>query len=225
MHQSRLILFLALLGGSGVVTYLASSRDSPEENEAAQTPPSSPERPILRPSKRSEISEPLPLDKRKIEQMDPTNYEITVSDIRLEEVGLRIERESRERLRKLTNRYQLTANQRREAFPLLVSYHADYTDGLIVNGFEARPPRADHLSSELYLILDLTQQETYQEDVLADNEWWGEILGQLRADLDRSLYSTETEGFPKRTGADSSATGDGDTVEPRKIDLDKLFGD
>jgi hypothetical protein len=156
--------------------------------------------------------------------MDPTNYEVTVSDLELEEVGLRIERESRERLRKLTDRYQLTANQRREAFPLLVSYHADYTDGLIVNGFEARPPRAEHLSSELYLILDLTQQETYQEDVLADNEWWGEILGQLRSDLDRSLYSADPGNSKKRSDSNSPASGDGGAIERRKIDLDKIFG-
>lgn len=223
MNKSRLIFFLALLGGSGLVAYLAASRNSAKQIEVVKAPPASSKRPEQRPSKRSYISEPLPLDKRKIEQMDPTNYEVTVSDIDLEAVGLRIERESRERLRKLTDRYQLTANQRREAFPLLVSYHADYTDGLIVNGFQARPPRAENLSSELYLILDLTQQETYQEDVLADNEWWGEILGQLRADLDRSLYSTGQPANSKKSANESPGTGDGGNIEERKIDLDDLF--
>lgn len=224
MIKFRLILFLAILGGSGLVAYLAASRDTSDGNETVMTPPSPSKRPGQRPSKRSEISAPLPLDKRKIEQMDPTNYEVTVSDIELEEIGLRIERESRERLRRLTDRYQLTANQRREAFPLLVSYHADYTDGLIVNGFEARPPRAENLSSELYLILDLTQQETYQEDVLADNEWWGEILSQLRSDLDRSLYSTDLENPAGRGGSNSPGAVDGTRIEPRKIDLDNLYG-
>ena len=149
MNKSRLIFFLALLGGSGMVAYLAASGNSAKQNEAVKSPPANSQLPQQSPPKRSNISEPLPLDKRKIEQMDPTNYEVTVSDIDLEEVGLRIERESLQRLRKLTDRYQLTANQRREAFPLLVSYHADYTDGLIVNGFQARPPRAENLSSEL----------------------------------------------------------------------------
>ncbi len=224
MHKSRLLLFLVLLGGSGLIAFLTASRDEPTGKELSKTSPVPSKQPEPRPSKRSEISSPLPLDERKIEQMDPTNYEVTVSDLELEEVGLRIERESRERLRKLTDRYQLTANQRREAFPLLVSYHADYTDGLIVNGFEARPPRAEHLSSELYLILDLTQQETYQEDVLADNEWWGEILGQLRADLDRSLYSGDPGNNKKRSDSNPPASGDGGAIERRKIDPDKIFG-
>ena len=224
MNTSLLIFFLALLGGSGMVAYLAASGISAKQNEAVKSPPANSQLPQQSPPKRSDISEPLPLDKRKIEQMDPTNYEVTVSDIDLEEVGLRIERESLQRLRKLTDRYQLTANQRREAFPLLVSYHADYTDGLIVNGFQARPPRAENLSSELYLILDLTQQETYQEDVLADNEWWGEILGQLRADLDRSLYSTGQPATNRKSANESPGTGDGESIKERKIDLDELFG-
>jgi hypothetical protein len=199
MNKPRFILFIALLGGSGLAAYLAASHDPAKKNEVAQTPPAPSTFQEQQSSKRSEISAPLPLDKRRVEQMDPTNYEVTVSNIELEEIGLRIERESQEQLRKLTDRYQLTANQRREAFPLLVSYHADYTDGLIVNGFEAQPPRTNSLSSELYLIFDLTQQEIYQEDVEADNKWWGEILGQLRSDLDRSLYSTDLEDTTKRS--------------------------
>ncbi|MGB0644883.1 MAG: hypothetical protein ACPGQF_09080, partial [Akkermansiaceae bacterium] len=54
-------------------------------------------------AKRSEIAAPLPLDNRKVEKMDSTNYEVTVSNLKLEEVGRRIERESQEQLRKLTD--------------------------------------------------------------------------------------------------------------------------
>jgi hypothetical protein len=150
--------------------------------------------------------------------MDSTNYEVTVSNIELEEVGRRIERESQEQLRKLTDRYQLTANQRREAFPLLVSYHADYTDGLIVNGFKAQPPRTNNLSSELYLIFDLTQQEIYQEDVEADNKW------QLRSDLDRSLYSTREKNILKKSDKKTEEESLNEGGELRTIPLDDLFG-
>ncbi|MFT6864019.1 MAG: hypothetical protein ACJAVK_002581 [Akkermansiaceae bacterium] len=214
MNHSKSLLFLALLGGSGIVTYLATSRKAPE-HDPKQLKVTDSVRPLIRPSRRSESTAPLPLDKRKIERMDATNYEVTVSDIAINDVGRKIERESRERLRQLTNRYQLTANQRREAFPLLVSYHADYTEGLIVNGFTALPPRANQLTSELYLIMDLFQQETYQEDVLADNEWWGEIIDQLRSDLDHSLYTIDPV---------SPAEGDGSSVNRPDLDLDGLFG-
>lgn len=219
INPTKLLLFLTLVGGSGVVTFMvashkASQRQANEEVEVHST------RPLTKPSRRSESTSPLPLDKRRIERMDPTNYEVTVSDIKLEEIGRRIERESRERLRQLTDRYQLTANQRREAFPLLVSYHADYTEGLIVNGFAALPPRENQLNSELYLIMDLFQQESFQEDVLADNEWWGDILDQLRSDLDDSLYSNDDSTSP----AKRPATGDEAATERRTLTIEGLFG-
>ena len=222
MNKPRFILFIALLGGSGLAAYLASSREPAKQNGALQNPSAVKTSQEQKSSKRSEISAPLPLDNRKVEEMDSTNYEVTVSNINLEEVGRRIERESQEQLRKLTDRYQLTANQRREAFPLLVSYHADYTDGLIVNGFKAQPPRSNSLSSELYLIFDLTQQEIYQEDVEADNKWWGEILGQLRSDLDRSLYSTNPEDTSRKSG-EKTEKQSRERVQPRTIPLDDLF--
>jgi hypothetical protein len=222
MNKPRFILFIALLGGSGLAAYLASSREPAKQNGALQNPSAVKTSQEQKSSKRSEISAPLPLDNRKVEEMDSTNYEVTVSNINLEEVGRRIERESQEQLRKLTDRYQLTANQRREAFPLLVSYHADYTDGLIVNGFKAQPPRTNNLSSELYLIFDLTQQEIYQEDVEADNKWWGEILGQLRSDLDRSLYSSNPKDTSRKSG-EKTEKQSRERVQPRTIPLDDLF--
>ena len=222
MNKPRFILFIALLGGSGLAAYLTSSREPAKQNGALQNPSAVKTSQEQKSSKRSEISAPLPLDNRKVEEMDSTNYEVTVSNINLEEVGRRIERESQEQLRKLTDRYQLTANQRREAFPLLVSYHADYTDGLIVNGFKAQPPRTNNLSSELYLIFDLTQQEIYQEDVEADNKWWGEILGQLRSDLDRSLYSSNPEDTSRKSG-EKTEKQSRERVQPRTIPLDDLF--
>lgn len=223
MNKLQFILFIALLGGSGLVAYFAASHDPSKKITVAQTTLTPVATQEQKPSKRSEISAPLPLDEKRIEQMDPTNYGVTVSNIELEEVGQRIERESQEQLRKLTDRYQLTANQRREAFPLLVSYHADYTDGLIVNGFKSQPPRTNNLSSELYLIFDLTQQEIYQEDVEADNKWWGEILGQLRSDLDRSLYSTDSDDIPKESKEKTGRKGPNGLTEPQKIPLDDLF--
>lgn len=224
MNKHRFILFIALLGGSGLAAYFAASHNPVKKDEVPQATPSLTVLQKQKPSKRSELSAPLPLDKRKVEKMDSTNYEVTVSNIELEEVGRRIERESQEQLRKLTDRYQLTANQRREAFPLLVSYHADYTDGLIVNGFKAQPPRTNNLSSELYLIFDLTQQEIYQEDVEADNKWWGEIIGQLRSDLDRSLYSTREKKILKKSDKKTEEESLNEGGEPRTIPLDDLFG-
>jgi hypothetical protein len=91
-----------------------------------------------------------------------------------------------------------------------------------VNGFEAQPPRTNNLSSELYLIFDLTQQEIYQEDVEADNKWWGEILGQLRSDLDRSLYSADPEDRSRKNGEQTEKPSQ-ERAKPQTIPLDDLF--
>ncbi len=86
MNHSKSLLFLALLGGSGIVTYLATSRKAPE-HDPKQLKVTDSVRPFIRPSRRSESTAPLPLDKRKIERMDATNYEVTVSDIAIDDIG------------------------------------------------------------------------------------------------------------------------------------------
>jgi len=227
MTRSQFILGIALLCVSGTLAFFISFRE--HDNKRAEsnsvestTDPSS----TATSSRRIDRSTPLPLSSRNVEKMDPTIYEVTVSDISLHEVGQQIERETRERLQQMTERYQLTPNQRREVFPLLVSHHPDFQEGIIVNGFVAGNPDESNLASDLYPLLDLTQQEAYQEDLLADNEWWGEIIGQLRADLDGALESGEVEVVtePIDTLPESTGRDDGDAVENEGVDLDNFFG-
>ncbi len=190
MTRSQFILGAALLCVSGTLAFFISFRDQEKKQiiAPAASPTQSPQ-----PSVRSQRSSPLLLSDRKIEKVDPTIYEVSVSDLSLRELGQRIEIDSRERLKKMTARYQLSPNQRREIFPLLVRHHAEYQEGLIVNGSTTSGPGDKKLASEIYPILDPSQQEDYQETLLADNEWWGEIIGQLREDLDQALDAGEVE--------------------------------
>ena len=64
MNKPRFILFIALLGGSGLAAYLTSSREPAKQNGALQNPSAVKTSQEQKSSKRSEITAPLPLDNR-----------------------------------------------------------------------------------------------------------------------------------------------------------------
>lgn len=193
MTRSQLLLSLALLCVSGTLAFIVSFRlreDAAHKTPARTSPPSQNSQRI------PDQSEPrrLLLSSRDLDPVDPTHYEITVNDIALLQLGSRIERESLQRLEAMTDKYRLTPNQRRQIFPLLVSHHADFTPGLIVNGLPALDSPGDEpLSEKIYPLLDLIQQEDYQQDLLANADWWGDVLGQLRDDLDQAYQNGEVD--------------------------------
>lgn len=185
MGTPRSLLLLILFGGSGLVSYLVFSSKNPETGQTRTTTSrSSPRSDSSRPA--SDPARPLPLENPRLQEVDPTNHDVMVSDLALAPVGERVEKDSRARLQELTERYQLTANQRREAFPLLVRYHPEYRDGLIVNGTLTRAPADQDFSSQFANILDLSQRELFQEDLGADRAWWYEVLNQIRDNLERT---------------------------------------
>lgn len=185
MSYFRPAFFLLVLGGSGLVAFQLASRPDPKSSFSAEPPSAPSNRPAAKNGPTLPANHrPLLLDEPPLQQADPTNYEVTVSDIALREIGARIERESRTRLQELTDRYQLTANQRRETFPLLVSHHPDYRGGLIVNGFTPKDPGPSDFASEFSAVLTLNQQELFQEDLGADRAWWRDVLAQIREDID-----------------------------------------
>ncbi|MDB4265305.1 hypothetical protein N9891_01000 [bacterium] len=191
MTRSQFILGAALLCVSGTLAFYISFRDQ-EHKPLRVTHPTPSEQTVVR-SQRYDRGAPLPLSVREIERIDPTHHEVTVSDPDLQEIGEKIQKEARKRLRDLTLRYQLSANQRREIFPLLVSHHPNFQDGLLANGSTALSPGETSLASQIYPFLDLAQQEAYQVAVLADNDWWSDIIGQLREDLDGALDAGEVD--------------------------------
>lgn len=203
MTRSQFFLSMTLLCVSGTLAFMVSFR----ARETANGRPSllteeTPERLSSRVRPREIEPRALLLSPRRVETVDPTHYEVTVDDLALQDTGSKIERESLERLRSMTDQYQFTPNQRRQIFPLLVAHHADFSEGLIVNGFPAPSPEESTLAEQIYPLLDLTQQENYQKNLLADVDWWSDVIGQLRDDLDRAYENGEvdliTESDPVR---------------------------
>lgn len=183
MNAIRPLLFLGLLGLSGVTAYLYVSSRAPKTKSLTQGPEPS-KRADAPPSGSRRVLKPLLLDEPQIPRIDPTHYEVTVSDLSLQTVGKKIENEARTRLQEFTARYRLSANQRREAFPLIVSHHPDFTPGLVVNGSSAGTPGASDFATNFSEILNLSQRELFQEDLGADHAWWREVLLQIRDDLE-----------------------------------------
>ncbi len=181
MSWTRALFYLCLLGGSGWASYAVFSRPA-----VVPSSPSDWQSPTLSSSQNTQPDKlrPLLLDPLPHELVDPTNHDVMVWDLALMDRGEKIERDSLARLQELTNRYQLTANQRREAFPLLVRHHPDYLVGLIVNGVPTEAPDGRDFASEFAEILNLAQRELYQEELVADRAWWKDVLGQIRDDLD-----------------------------------------
>ncbi len=227
MTRSQFFLGLALLCVSGTLAFFISFRQQearPSDHLTPTSKTSANERSAY--AQRSHRSSPLPLSDRMIEDLDPTNYEVSVTDQGLSELGQRIESDARERLQTMTERYQLSVNQRREIFPLLVSYHAEYQEGLIVNGSSSSPPPSGNLASAIYPVLDPNQQENFQEALLADNEWWGDVIGQLREDLDGALsageidlISEQIENLPK---SETEGRDDGRAIENQGLNLENF---
>ncbi|YCM45235.1 hypothetical protein V2O64_04260 [Verrucomicrobiaceae bacterium 227] len=207
MTRSQFILSMTLLCVAGTLAFMISFRHRESTNASIarlhQPTASSP-----RLSTRETEPSALLLSPRRLEKVDPTHYEVTVPDIAMQESGSKIERESLQRLEEMTHHYQLTPNQRRQIFPLLVSHHADFIPGLIVNGFPAPGPEDESLPEQIYPLLDLTQQENYQQDILAETDWWGDVLGQLRDDLDDAFERGEvdlvTDAGPVRRNREGS---------------------
>jgi len=128
--------------------------------------------------------------------MDRSNYRVTnetaAHSPALREQAERVERESHTELEKMTNRYRLTHTQQEELFPILARHHTSFQKGMRVNGQLVSSSVAGvQVSSEIYPHLDPIQQELYQNDLLARDEWWGEIIDQLQEDLDQAIVSGE----------------------------------
>ena len=206
MTRSQFILACTLLVVAGTIAFTVTFRQQEEERmtEALEkktaAPPSSGTKISTRPS--STATRPRTTDR--------TNYEVTVSELAQREDAGIIEREINAKLEKMSARYELTGNQRRQIYPLLAKYHPRFEQGMVVNGQALSAPLPDEqLSNEIYPLLEGLQQGTYVDDLLAEDQWWGEIITQLRDDLDQALESGEMVTAPEIT----PAPGDGELIE------------
>ncbi len=231
MSRSQFILGVALLCVSGALAFVVTYSGGMESGRTTGLQNGNQADNNSRLQRRNALRQPLAsLRSRKTPEFDSTNYEITVSDLRLTPLASTIEKVSLGKLERMTDRYRLSPNQRRSIFPLLVSHHPDFVDGLVINGVTGRHPTSASLATDVFPVLDVVQQEAFQNDILADDRWWGEILAQLREDLDGALESGEEEiivDLPPENilpTSDRPSRSNGEAIENNPIDFGELFG-
>ena len=226
MSRSQFILGIALLVVSATLAFTISFRSEensssePSDLAAQENDSSRPGRVIQNRTGSSSGTTP---------RKDRTYYEVTVSDRSLASVAAVVEEESLQQLEALTDRYNLTTSQRRGIFPLIASRHPDYQDGLVINGSSVPATGSTtSLETAMYPLLNDEQQEELEDDILAKDEWWSEIISQLRNDLDQAISTGDILIVPEDGPAPpvnngTPAPGNGETVENPDIDFTNLF--
>ena len=114
---------------------------------------------------------------------------LTDADLqRVNAIVNRTRQESRNKLDKLTEKYYLTNNQRRDIFPLIVAHHKQAHPAILVNGQPL--PRINigsTLNDSIYIELDSDQQDALTEATIDDEAWWKDVVGQLEDDLNDAI--------------------------------------
>lgn len=220
MSRSQFILGIALLVVSATLTFTISFENDDQPNAdpavAQNSRGASPTRVRQTGSTRGMGSS---------SRRDRTFYEVTVSDRNLLSVADLVQEESLQKLEALTERYDLTTSQRRGIFPLIAARHPQFQEGLVINGssIPTQSPTSS-LESAMYPLLDEEQQEDLEDDALADDEWWSEIISQLREDLDEAISTGELiPTIEPASDNNTPAPGDGEEIENPDIDLNNLF--
>lgn len=235
MTRSQFILGIALLVVAGTLAFTVSFKN--QEELAQRSSLATSEKAQQSPSSASYINTGSKKRSQRISTRaaDRTRYEVSVADLSQKTLAQKIQRSSISQLEEMTDRYQLTGTQRRQLFPLLAKHHPEFIEGMMINGQSpASPSENAQLASEVYPLLDPTQQDLYQDDLLSEDQWWSEIISQLRDDLDQAIESGEMIAVDENGVEipatpiidDAPAEGDGSAIEPNNggINLESLFG-
>ena len=168
--------------------------------------------------------------------LDLTSSSISnLTDADLQKVNAIVNRtrqESRNKLDKLTEKYYLTNNQRRDIFPLIVAHHKQAHPAILVNGQPL--PRVNigsTLNDSIYIELDSDQQDALTEATIDDEAWWKDVVGQLEDDLNDAIsngamvavaaHSTSEAGVT--TSSDGPASVDGEASTRSEENLFELL--
>ncbi|MGC6426875.1 MAG: hypothetical protein ACON5H_07770 [Akkermansiaceae bacterium] len=236
MTRSQFILGVALLVVAGTLAFTVSFRKQ-EERDRGRVAEALEARLNQRGTSSNNQSQGrLSSDRRiSLRSAERARYEVTVADLGRQPSADKIQLEALDQLEEMTNRYQLTGSQRRQIFPLLAKHHPEFQEEMMVNGRVLPPPTGGRqLASEVYPLLDPSQQDLYQDDLLSRDRWWSEIISQLREDLDGAIASGEMVAVDEN-GVEIPATllidenpaeGHGTAIENNGggINLDRLIG-
>jgi hypothetical protein len=133
-----------------------------------------------------------------------------ITDADLQKVNAIVNRtrqESRDKLDKLTEKYDLTNDQRRKIFPLIVAHHKQAHPAILVNG-QPLPSITvgSTLNDSIYSELDSDQQDALTEASIDNNAWWKDVVGQLEDDLNNAIDNGEMIAVADTPPSDAGVT-------------------
>lgn len=178
----------------------SAARHSPGQNESRSSIPSS-----------ARVSNRIAVAESAIEHLNQRDR------LRVASILNEIQRDSHAYLDELARNYQITPEQRRNLFPVVVAHHQQAHPAMLLNGQplpQINP--ASSLEENIAPYLDPSQQDALADDTADREAWWTEIVSQLEDDLDSAIDQGEMVPAPDNQGAagitlsDQAADGDGE---------------
>ena len=243
MSRSQFTLVITMLVIAGTLAFSISFLQSDDYQAAGDQPLASsqnaPERKLVNLNQsrsRAARANSSRIVNSSDHDLDLTSSSISnLTDADLQKVNAIVNRtrqESRNKLDKLTEKYYLTNNQRRDIFPLIVAHHKQAHPAILVNGQPL--PRVNigsTLNDSIYIELDSDQQDALTEATIDDEAWWKDVVGQLEDDLNDAIsngamvavaaHPTSEEGVT--TSSDGPASVDGEASTRSEGNLFELL--
>lgn len=99
----------------------------------------------------------------------------------------RLKAQSKRRLKQLEQSLFLSPDQSREIYSLIARSSPLFTTGIAVNGSNQPAISPTVASGDIHDLLNPNQQEDFVDDLLAEKEWWDELVVNLEAEIDADL--------------------------------------
>ena len=205
MSRSHFALAIALLVIAATMVFVKTFPDAPAvENRTQSARALTPERPgggvALEPSHVSKPRTPRPETGTRLEiGFSPATLATLTDDQRRQALGFaaRAEADARATLDALTEKYELTRQQRRDLFPIVAAHTPSYHPSMTVDGVSVAPaPAGSSLEEEIHGELDPDQQAVLEDAMVDDIKWWQEIASQLEDDLNQAIDAGEVSVAP-----------------------------
>lgn len=205
MRFGNYLFGVALILVATALTLTIAFRDEPEEESANERPGATTSAPSpartrgISPSLRESAAKPHAKDpEAQVENLDlvldqgPAASKLSAAESQvISERTSRVKSAALAKLGKMTERLDLTDEQRREIFPLLVRATAGYHPAMVLTaqaGGQAVPiemAKSNQTTDEaIHEVLDPEQQEDFIEHMLNKQAWWNEIISQWEKDFD-----------------------------------------
>lgn len=224
MQRSSFILGVALFVVAATLAITITLRE-PAESEVVTTSRPSSRAPDARPRPRASSSGLQIAGKRSNRRAsNPPRFSVSApashpDGALLAEKARMVENESRAHLERLSEKLELTGEQRRRLFPILARTSEHYDPALVISGLQlgSSPLSGVAGNRELNQVLDPPQRDQLIEEAMTDQILWEEIIDKLRRRLDEETPKIPGDASPPVEPPASNPRGRGnlfDSIDP-----------